>query len=81
MSAEALYFLWGEPYYTTGWSGHYEYWFYLGSTFALAEYGNRTYSYETMVQVYLINGQVKWWVEFVPSGIEDSADDGDGRRR
>ncbi len=40
MSAEALRFLWGVPYHTEGYTGHYERWYYLGSSLALAEYGN-----------------------------------------
>ena len=75
MSAEAMRFLWGEPYYTEGYTDHYESWFYLGSSFSLADYGNDYSSFETMVEVYLVDGRVDWWLEFVASGIEDSGDD------
>ena len=66
MSAAALRFLWGEPYYTTGYPGHYEYWFYQGSSFALADYGSSaSISGGTKVQVSLIDGRVEWWLEYV----------------
>src|SRR5690349_13816327 len=41
MSAEALLFLWGTPYYTAGDARRYAHWYYLGSSFELASYGNR----------------------------------------
>jgi hypothetical protein len=36
MSAEALLFLWGEPYYTSGDASRYAHWYYLGSSLGLA---------------------------------------------
>ena len=67
MSADALRFLWGEPYYTTGYTGRYEHWYYQGSTFSLAQYGNHRSLGGTQVQVSLANGRVEWWLEFVPT--------------
>jgi hypothetical protein len=78
MSAEAMYFLWGEPFYTIGYTGHYEHWYYQGSSFSLAEYGNQPSDSGTVVEVYLIDGRVAWWLETVPTDIEDS---GEGLRR
>src|SRR5262245_2279411 len=51
MSAEALLFLWGEPYSTAGDATHYAHWFYLGSSFALAHYGNQYTSAGNRVDV------------------------------
>ena len=76
MSAEAMRFLWGEPYYTEGWTGRWEHWFYLGSSLSLADYGNDYSSGGTMVDVYLVDGRVVWWLEFVPSD-----DDNEDSRR
>jgi hypothetical protein len=74
MSAEALLFLWGMPYYTAGDARRYAHWYYLGSSFALAEYGNRYTDFGNRVDVYLVDGRVVGWVDYVPS------DTGRGRR-
>jgi len=42
MSAEALRFVWGEPYYTEGEAQRSAHWHYLGSSLALGASGNRT---------------------------------------
>ncbi|GIX46305.1 MAG: hypothetical protein KatS3mg131_0516 [Candidatus Tectimicrobiota bacterium] len=76
MSADALRFLWGEPYHTEGWTGHYEHWYYLGSTWDLLAYGSRRGFFETMVFVYLVDGRVKWWLETPPTGVDVSEDGG-----
>lgn len=76
MSAEALRFLWGEPYYTDGYTGHYEHWYYLGSAFSLADHGNHYGDAGTRVEVYLVDGRVAWWLEFVPSTNDDAEDGG-----
>ena len=76
MSAEAMRFLWGEPYYTDGYTGHYEHWYYLGSSLSLAANGNEYDSAGSMVDVYLVDEQVQWWLDFVPS-IEDDPGDSD----
>ena len=65
MSAEALLFIWGMPYYTVGDARHYAHWHYLGASF------NHTSSYRpwdvsTRVDVYLVAGKVVGWVDEVP---------------
>ncbi len=69
MSAEALLFLWGEPYYTAGDASRYAHWYYLGSSFGLANYGNQDYYSGNRVDVYLVAGQVTGWVDYIPSDI------------
>jgi hypothetical protein len=68
MSAEALLFLWGNPYYTIGDAQRYAQWYYLGSSLALGEYGNQYYSSSNRVDVYLLDGHVTGWLDTVPSG-------------
>ena len=67
MSAEALLFLWGSPYATAGDARRYAHWYYLGSSFALAQYGNQYYSSGNRVDVYLVDGHVVGWVDYTPS--------------
>jgi hypothetical protein len=67
MSAEALLFLWGEPYYTAGDARRYAHWYYLGSSFDLAAYGNQYTGSGTRVDVYLVAGKVVGWVDYAPS--------------
>jgi len=67
MSAEALLFLWGDPYYTAGDAQRSAHWFYLGSSFALAEYGNQYSNFGNRVDVYLVDGHVVGWVDYPPS--------------
>jgi hypothetical protein len=74
MSAEALLFLWGEPYYTAGDARRYAHWYYLGSSFDLAAYGNRYAQSGNRVDVYLVAGQIVGWVDYAPS------DESPGRR-
>lgn len=64
MSAEALLFLWGTPYYTAGDASRYAHWYYLGSSFALAEYGNQYANFGSRVDVYLVDGQIVGWVDY-----------------
>ena len=72
MSAEAVRFAWGDPYYDSGYRGHYEHWYYLGSSDSLAERGNDFGSAGSMVDVYLVNGQVEWVLDFVPTrGLQE----------
>jgi hypothetical protein len=75
MSAEALRFIWGEPYYTTGDARRYAHWYYLSSSFGrgrsnypLGGFGNR-------VDVYLVAGKVVGWVDVAPSTEENQGDD------
>jgi hypothetical protein len=67
MSAEALLFLWGEPYYTAGDASRYAHWYYLGSSFALADHGNEYNNSGNRVDVYLVDGQVVGWVDYALS--------------
>jgi hypothetical protein len=67
MSTEALRFLWGEPYSTAGDANRYAHWFYLGSSFALADDGNQYSNFGTRVDVYLVDGHVVGWVDYAPS--------------
>ena len=67
MSAEALLFLWGIPYYTAGDASRYAHWYYLGSSFSLATYSNQYYRSGNRVDVYLVAGQVVGWVDYAPS--------------
>ncbi len=69
MSAEALLFLWGSPYYTAGDASRYAHWYYLGSSLGLADYSNQYYNAGNRVDVYLVAGQVTGWVDYIPSDI------------
>ena len=64
MSAEALLFLWGEPYYTAGDAQRYAHWYYRGSSLGLAEYGNEYSNFGNRVDVYLVDGRVVDWVDY-----------------
>jgi hypothetical protein len=74
MSAEALRFIWGEPYYIDGDARRSAHWYYLGSSFGrghsiypLGGFGNR-------VDVYLVAGKVVGWVDVAPSTEENQGD-------
>ena len=77
MRAEALRFLWGEPYYTAGHAQHAAHWFYLGSSLGLATSGNQYGRIGQQVDVYLVEGRVVGWVDFAPS-TEEQNDDWNG---
>jgi hypothetical protein len=81
MSADALRFLWGYPYHTRGYTGHYEYWHYLGSAFNLADRGNSYTQAGTVVIVHLVDDKVDWWLETTPTGIDKGGSDRDPTRR
>src|SRR5438093_715156 len=68
MSAEALRFVWGDPYYTEGDARRYAHWHYLGSSMVLGESGNRYRQSSNLVDVYLVAGRVVGWVDYTPSG-------------
>jgi hypothetical protein len=77
MSAEALRFLWGEPYYTAGRAQHAAHWYYLGSSLGLATSGNQYGRIGQQVDVYLVDGRVVGWVDFAPTTPDnDSGCDG-----
>jgi hypothetical protein len=67
MRAEAVLFLWGEPYYTAGDASRYAHWSYLGSSLGLADDGNRAYYAGHRVDVARVAGQVTGWVDSMPS--------------
>jgi hypothetical protein len=79
MSAEALRFLWGRPTKTSGHTGHYEHWYYYGSVPTLIEKGSQWQDAGTLVDVYLVDSQVKWWLEMVPPDV-DRDDSSEGFR-
>jgi hypothetical protein len=70
MSAEALLFLWGEPYYTAGDARRSAHWYYLGSSMELAAHGNQYNNFGNRVDVYLVDGRVVGWVDYSPSDTE-----------
>ena len=73
MSAEALLFVWGRPYYTAGDARHYAHWHYLGSSFALATAGNQYHDTNNRVDVYLVDGHVVGWVDYPAiNGLDSS---------
>ena len=63
MSADALQFLWGDPYATAGDARRYAHWYYLGSSLGLAGAGNLYRAGGDCVDVSLMDGQVVGWVE------------------
>jgi hypothetical protein len=75
MSAEALRFVWGEPYYTAGDARRSAHWYYLGSSLALGASGNRHNNFGSRVDVYLVAGKIVGWVDYAPSTDEQDNDD------
>ncbi len=78
MSAEALRFVWGDPYYTAGDARRYSHWFYLGSSFGRGNYSNHLWNSGNRVDVYLVDSKVVGWLDFVP---EDHGGEGDNKRQ
>jgi hypothetical protein len=74
MSAEALRFVWGDPYYTDGDARRYAHWHYLGSSFGRGAYRNSPWSFGSRVDVYLVAGRVVGWVDVAPSVSDDVGD-------
>jgi hypothetical protein len=74
MSAEALRFVWGDPYYTAGDARHYAHWHYLGSSFGRSNTGNRPWGFGNRVDVYLVAGKIVGWVDAAPSTEENNSD-------
>jgi len=79
MSAEALRFVWGEPYYTAGNASRSAHWHYLGSSFGRGVAGSPSLGFGNRVDVYLVAGKVVGWVDVAPS-ISEDAGGGDIRR-
>jgi hypothetical protein len=69
MSAEALRFLWGEPYTTAGDARRYAHWHYLGSSLNRSPSGYHPWDFGNRVDVYLVAGKVAGWVDVPPSAI------------
>lgn len=80
MSAEALRFLWGRPTRYAGNSDIYAHWYYNGSIPTLVAEGSQWDDAGTLVDVYLVDNRVKWWLEQVPPDI-DRDSDSEGFRR
>jgi len=76
MSAEALLFVWGEPYYTAGDARNYAHWHYLGSSMALGSSGNRYRQGSNLVDVYIVAGRVTGWVDHSPYSDDDGGQGG-----
>jgi hypothetical protein len=72
MSADALRFLWGEPYSTAGDAHLSAHWYYLGSSLELAEHGNQYRNVGNRVDVSLVDGRVVGWVDSAPSNAESA---------
>jgi hypothetical protein len=70
MSAEALLFVWGEPYYTEGEARRAAHWHYLGSSLALGASGNRHSNGGNRVDVYVVAGRIMGWVDYALSTEE-----------
>jgi len=63
MSAAALRFVWGDPYYTDGDARRSAHWHYLGSSLALGASGNQYNNFGSRVDVYLTDGKIVGWVD------------------
>src|SRR5262245_37335002 len=72
MSADALLFVWGEPYYTDGDARRSAHWHYLGSSFGRGNSNYLSRGFGNRVDVYLVDGKVVAWVDVAPSTHEDS---------
>ena len=69
MSADALLFLWGEPYNTAGDARRYAHWYYLGSSVIRSSSGYHPWDFNNRVDVYLVGGKVVGWVDVPTSRI------------
>jgi hypothetical protein len=77
MSADALLFLWGEPYYTAGDARRYAHWYYLGSSVIRSSSGYHPWDFNNRVDVYLVGGKIVGWVD-VPTSRIAMNDDASG---
>jgi hypothetical protein len=77
MSADALRFVWGEPYYTEGDARRAAHWHYLGSSLALGASGNQYSNTGNRVDVYIVAGKIMGWVDYAIS--TDEHDDWGGQ--
>jgi hypothetical protein len=78
MSAEALLFLWGEPYDTEGDARRSAHWHYLGSSFARGASNNPRWGFGNRVDVYIVAGKVVGWVDVAPTTQEETGGGCDG---
>jgi len=81
MSAEALLFVWGEPYSREGAARRSAHWHYLGSSFGRSPYGNPRWGFGNRVDVYLVAGKVVGWVDAAPSTSANGGSGGGGAGR
>src|SRR5881409_1602550 len=72
MSADALRFLWGEPYTTAGDARRYAHWYYLGSSLNRSSLGYHPWDVGQRVDVYLVAGKVVGWVDVTLGSIGTS---------
>ena len=79
MGAEALLFVWGEPEYRDGDARRSAHWYYVGSSLALRAYDNPYInSGGNRVDVYLVDGKVRGWVDG-PLSNDEKGGSGCGR--
>ena len=81
MSAEALLFVWGEPYDTAGDARRSAHWQYLGSSVGRQPSGNPRWGFGNRVDVYLEAGKVVGWVDAVLSTSANGGSSGGGAGR
>jgi hypothetical protein len=74
MSTEAMRFLWGAPYARKGRTNHYEHWYYLGSSLSLTTSGNQSSHFGNWVDAYFEDGQLVWWMDFIPTTNDAGSD-------
>jgi hypothetical protein len=73
MSAEALLFVWGEPYMTEGDARRAAHWHYLGSSLGRSASQNPRLGFGHRVDVYLVDGKVVGWVD-APLTTQDASE-------
>jgi hypothetical protein len=73
MSAEALLFVWGEPYATEGDAHRSAHWHYLGSSLGRSASNNPRLGFGNRVDVYLVDGKVVGWVD-APLSTQDASE-------
>jgi hypothetical protein len=81
MSAEALLFVWGEPYDTAGDARRSAHWYYLGWSLGRHPSGNPRWGFGNRVDVYLEAGKVVGWVDTVLSTSANGGSSGGGAGR
>jgi hypothetical protein len=72
MSADALLFVWGEPYDMDGDARRSAHWHYLGSSFGRGNSHSPVGGFGNRVDVYLMDGKVMGWVDVAPTTEESS---------